>query len=90
MAEAVSVFLPDALARLFPGAPRQVAVNAGSVADAITELDRRWPGMADRLCDSTPAIRRHLKVFVEGERAGLDTHIRPGGEMLVMTAVSGG
>lgn len=90
MAEAVSVFLPEVLVRLFPGAPRQVAVTAGSVAEAIAELDRRWPGMGDRLCDSSPAIRRHLKVFVEGERAGLDTAIRPGGEMLVMTAVSGG
>jgi sulfur-carrier protein len=67
-----------------------VAVAAGTVAEAVAELDRRWPGMADRLCDSTPAIRRHLKVFVEGERAGLDTPLRPGAEMLVMTAVSGG
>ena len=90
MPEPVSVLLPDALVRLFPGAPRQVEVEAGSVAEAIAALDRLWPGMADRLRDSTPAIRRHLKVFVEGERAGLDTPIRPGGEMLVLTAVSGG
>lgn len=90
MAEAIRVFLPEMLVRLFPGAPREVAVAAGSVAEAIAALDRRWPGMGDRLCDSSPAIRRHLKVFVEGERAGLDTTIRPGGEMLVMTAVSGG
>ena len=75
---------------LFPGAPRHVALEAGTVADAIAALEARWPGMADRLCDSTPAIRRHLKVFVEGERAGLDTPLRAGGEMLVMTAVSGG
>lgn len=90
MAEAIRVFLPEVLVRLFPAAPREVAVAAGSVAEAIAALDRRWPGMGDRLCDSSPAIRRHLKVFVEGERAGLDTTIRPGGEMLVMTAVSGG
>lgn len=90
MAEPVSVILPGVLVRLFPGAPCQVPVAAGTVAEAIAELDRRWPGMADRLCDSTPAIRRHLKIFVEGEIAALDTPIRPGAEMLVMTAVSGG
>jgi molybdopterin converting factor small subunit len=90
MAEPVLVVLPSVLVRLFPGAPRDVPVMAGTVAEAIAELDRRWPGMGDRLCDSTPAIRRHLKIFVEGERAGLETPLRPGGEMLVMTAVSGG
>ena len=90
MTEPVVVVLPAVLVRLFPGVPREVPLAAATVAEAIAELDRRWPGMADRLCDSTPAIRRHLKVFVEGERAGLDTPIRPGGEMLVLTAVSGG
>lgn len=88
--EPVTVILPAALRRLFPGAPPEVAVTAGTVAQAITELDRQWPGMADRLRDSTPAIRRHLRIFVDGEQATLQTPLRPGVEMLVMTAVSGG
>jgi molybdopterin synthase sulfur carrier subunit len=90
MAEPVTVLLPEALRRLFPGAPQMVEVAAGSVAEAIDGLDRRWPGMRDRLCDSTPAIRRHLNIFVEGERARLDSAIPPGGEMIVMTWISGG
>lgn len=90
MAEPVVVLLPDALTRLFPGAPRRVEVAAGTVAEVIAELDRRWPGMADRLCDSTPAIRRHLNVFVDGLRARLGTAVRPGTEVIVMTAISGG
>ena len=90
MAETVLVLLPAALVRLFPGAPRRLDVAAGSVAEAIAALNRRWPGMQDRLVDSTPAIRRHLAIFVDGEKARLETPIRPGGEMLVMTAMSGG
>ncbi|NMJ40303.1 MoaD/ThiS family protein [Roseomonas sp. JC162] len=90
MAEAVTVLLPEALRRLFPGAPGLVEVAAGSVAEAIAALDGRWPGMRDRLCDSTPAIRRHLNIFVDGERARLETPIPPGGEMIVMTWISGG
>lgn len=86
----VTVVLPAALVRLFPGAPRVVEVEAADVAAAIAALDARWPGMLDRLCDSTPAIRRHLNVFVEGERATLATPLRPGAEMLVTTAMSGG
>ncbi|WP_137125583.1 MoaD/ThiS family protein [Roseomonas sp. HF4] len=90
MAEPVRVLLPDALVRLFPGASRQLHVIAGSVGEAIVELDRRWPGMADRLCDSTPAIRRHINIFVDGDKARLATALRPGAEMFVTTAISGG
>ncbi len=84
------VLLPQALVRLFPGAPRALDVAAIDVAGAIGVLDERWPGMRDRLCDSTPAIRRHLNVFVDGERATLNTPLRPDAEMLVTTAMSGG
>lgn len=89
-AAAVTVLLPAPLVVLFPGAPRQVPVAAATVAEAVAALDRRWPGMRDRICDSRPAVRRHMNVFVDGERATLDTALRPGGEMIVMTAVSGG
>jgi molybdopterin converting factor small subunit len=84
------VMLPQALARLFPGAPRELEVVADDVAGAIAALEARWPGMADRLVDSTPAIRRHLNVFVDGERARLETKLRVDAEMLVTTAMSGG
>ena len=62
----------------------------GTVGEAIAALDARWPGMRDRICDSTPRLRRHLNVFVEGERATLDTGLAPGAEIIIMTAISGG
>jgi molybdopterin converting factor small subunit len=86
----VTVLLPAPLCLLFPGAPRVVAVEAATVAEAMAALEARWPGMRDRLCDTRPAIRRHINVFVHGERAGLETRLAPGDEMLVMTAMSGG
>ncbi len=86
--------LPAALVRLFPEATRQVEISASAsvatVGDAIDALDRRWPGMRDRICDSTPSIRRHMNVFVSGERATLETRLAPGAEMVVLTAISGG
>jgi len=86
----VVVTLPSALLRLFPGAERRVELSVRSVGEAIAALDARWPGMRDRLCDSTPALRRHLNIFVDGERARPETPLLPGAEMIVMTAVSGG
>ncbi len=86
----VAVRLPPALVKLFPGAPEHVEVTAGSVCEALDALNARWPGMRDRLCDSRPAIRRHINVFVNGERATLATPLAPGAEMIVLTAISGG
>ena len=86
----VVVFLPPALLRLFPGAPAQTTVPATTVAAMIDALDARWPGMRDRLCDTTPRVRRHINIFIEGQRATLQTPIRPGTEVCIMTAISGG
>ena len=86
----VAVTLPNVLARLFPGCVRRLELSASTVVEVIDALDSRWPGMRDRLCDSTPAIRRHINVFVDGERARLETRLAPGAEVYIMTAISGG
>jgi sulfur-carrier protein len=90
----VVVKLPAPLVRLFPGAERRVELSAlaagRTVGDVIDALDSRWPGMRDRICDSTPRIRRHMNVFIEGERATLETRLEPGAEVVVLTAISGG
>ena len=85
----IAVRLPPALTSLFPTAPARVEVEAATVAEAIAALDAQWPGMRDRLCDSTPKIRRSIHVFVGGRKARLDTGVAAGGEVVVMTAVMG-
>src|SRR5690349_3362474 len=86
----VIVALPAALLNLFPGAVQRVELRASTVGAVIDELDACWPGMRDRLCDSTPGIRRHVNVFVGGEQANLQTTLAPGSEVIVLTAISGG
>lgn len=86
----VRVVLPAVVVALFHGCPREVEVRAATVAQAIAALEVRIPGMRDRICDSTPAIRRHIRVFVDGISADLETRLAPGAELLVMTAISGG
>ncbi len=86
----VTVRLPALLVQLFPDAERVVRLSADDVDGLMNALDARWPGMRDRLCDTTPAIRRHINVFVEGRRAKLATPLRPGADVFILTAVSGG
>lgn len=86
----VVIILPAALVALFPGSVARLELAAATVGEAINGLDARWPGMRDRLCDSRPAIRRHLNIFVDGERATLETRLTPGAEVFILTAISGG
>ena len=84
------VRLPAALAALFPEADRLLALRVDTVGDLMATLDRRWPGMRDRLVDSSPAIRRHINVFVNGERATLTTRVPSGADVFILTSISGG
>ncbi|MDX2257880.1 MAG: MoaD/ThiS family protein [Hyphomicrobiaceae bacterium] len=86
----VTVKLTPALLRLFPAATGELAVGAGSVRDLLDALDARHPGMRDRLMDSTPAIRRHINIFVDGHKARLETPLAAGAVVYILTAVSGG
>jgi molybdopterin converting factor small subunit len=86
----VTVRLPALFAQLFPEAERVVQLAADDVDQLMNALDARWPGMRDRLCDTSPAIRRHINVFVEGKRAKLSTPLRSGADVFILTAVSGG
>jgi sulfur-carrier protein len=82
--------LPSTLAPLFAGLPRRLDVDAGTVADALDQLEERWPGFRDRLCEPGPALRQHIHVYVDRQRAGLDTALEPRSRVDVIAAISGG
>jgi molybdopterin converting factor small subunit len=86
----VRVRLPSLLVNLFPGAERHVELSVATVDEMVDALDARWPGMRDRICDSSPAVRRHINIFVAGKRASLSTPLTPGADVFVITAISGG
>ena len=89
-AGSVVVRLPGALVDLFPGASRSARLPPGTVAEMIDGLDGLWPGMGARIRDERPAVRRHINIFVDGERAELETRLEPGAEVYVLMAISGG
>jgi molybdopterin synthase sulfur carrier subunit len=82
--------LPSTLTPLFRDLPRRVEVDAATVNDAIERLDERWPGLRDRLCDPGPALRSHINVYVDKERAGLETPLDTHSRVDVIAAISGG
>ncbi len=86
----VQVRLPGVLVDLFPGSVRRLDLHVATVNEMIDALDERWPGMGDRIRNSRPSVRKHINIFVDGERATLKTRLPPGAEVFVLTAISGG
>jgi molybdopterin converting factor small subunit len=84
------VRLPPTLTPLFADLPRRVEVDAPTVDDAIARLDERWPGVRDRLCEPGPVLRMHVHVYVDRERAALDTPLAAASRVDVVAAISGG
>ena len=84
------VRLPPTLTPLFAGLPRRVEIDASTPSAAIDELDRRYPGVRDRLCHPGPELREHIRVYVDGEPAELDTPLPASARLDVIAAISGG
>ena len=82
--------LPRTLTPLFPDLPRHLEVNAPTVDAAIDELETRWPGLRDRLCEPGPHIRSHIHVYVDRQRADLATPLTADSRVDVIAAISGG
>jgi sulfur-carrier protein len=84
------VHLPGTLIPLFPGLTRRVDVEADTVRGVIDELEAQWPGFRDRLCEPGPALRTHIHVYVDRERAKMDTRVESRSRVDVIAAISGG
>lgn len=65
-------------------------VSGATVQDVLDDLLARVPGLRGHILDETAAIRPHVSVFVDGERAELVTDVGPTSEIRVLQAVSGG
>ncbi len=87
-----TVHLPRSLVTLFPSEPpRRLDLAVASIAELVDELDRRWPGMRDRLCEAGPQLREHINVYVDGERErDLGTTLGETSDVHVIPAIAGG
>ena len=62
-----------------------------TLADALADLDARYPGFKFRIVDEQGSIRPHIKIFLDGELArDLKTTTRSARELMIVGALSGG
>ena len=76
------------LKRLAPPAPVEVA--GATVAEALDAVFARHPLLGGYVLDDQRRLRRHVALFVDGERARLEDAVGPGARIAVLQALSGG
>jgi sulfur-carrier protein len=85
----VNVLIASPL-RSYTGAS-EVTVEGATVAEALADLDRRYPGIRFRMVDEQGRMRRHMRLFVDGEQVfDLERKLKPGESIQTVQALSGG
>ena len=71
-----------------------VEIKAGTIGDAIVELQTRFPGIKERLVDDRGEVRRFVNVYVNEEDIRFlqnqQTPIKDGDEVSIIPAIAGG
>jgi len=86
-----------------PGALREFTAGCGTVeiesspitlADALSALWKRYPGVRDRITTEQGQVREHINIFIGYENirytGGLASPVPAGCEISIVPAVSGG
>ena len=68
----------------------QHELGGGTVAELLRELERAHPKLSGWILDERGQIRRHINVFVNGERGQEETAVQPGDRIEVLPAITGG
>ena len=89
----ITVRIPTPLRKLTNGQDK-VSVDGNTLRSIVEELENKFPGIKDRICDENGEIRNFVNLYVNGEdvrfEAGLDTPTSSGSEVSIVPAVAGG
>lgn len=90
---AVKVRIPTPLQKLTSN-QGEVEVSANSVQSVIDDLEKKFPGFKDRLCDESGKIRRFVNIYLNDEDVrflqGEATPVKDGDQVSIIPAIAGG
>ena len=53
--------------RKYTGGAEAVSADGATIGALVADLDKKHPGIKDRICDESGAVRRFVNIFVNGE-----------------------
>ena len=90
---AISVKIPTPLRKLTDG-NSTVSVSGSNITNIISDLENKYPGIKDRICEENGEIRPFVNIFVNGEDIryleGLNSKLSEDDEVSIVRAVGGG
>jgi len=89
----IHVRVPTPLRKFTNGAD-EVNADGKNVKSLVDDLERRYPGIKERICDETGKIRRFVNVYVNGDDIrflqNLETSLKEGDNISIVPAIAGG
>jgi molybdopterin converting factor small subunit len=76
--------------RKLAGGRAEHDLQGATVIELLQALELRHPDISGWIVDERGRIRRHINVFVNGERLGEATAVRSGDRVEVVPAITGG
>ncbi len=90
---AISVRIPTPLRKLTHELDT-VQVEGSNIGEIITNLEKTYPGIQDRLLDESGTVRRFVNIFVNDEDIRFledqATALKAGDEVSIVPAIAGG
>ena len=87
------VRIPTPLRKLTNG-KEEVSAAGANVGALITDLERQFPGLKERICDDSGQVRRFVNIFQNDEDIrflqNLDTPLKDSDEISIVPAIAGG
>jgi len=69
----------------------ETEASGATLAVLLVDLERQYPGIRFRIIDEQDRVRRHIRIFVNGEQARDLSHpLKPSDEVIIVQALSGG
>jgi molybdopterin converting factor small subunit len=72
------------------GGNSDVELPGSSVGEVLRALERSWPKTTGWVLDEQGRVRRHVNVFLNGERVREDAAVAPGDRLHVLPSITGG
>ena len=80
--------------RKFTGGEEEVPAAGATVGELVGDIDKRFPGIRERIFDGDGKVRRFVNIYVNGDDirflSNLETPVKDADEVSIVPAIAGG